>query len=62
MEHDAGTLVVWEVVGKGADGLSDAGRSVSAQRLLALDQVGLDVLNHGREIGIGVAACSAHGF
>ena len=60
-EHDTGTLVVGEIIGKRADCLCDPGRGVSAQRLLALHQIGLDVLQHGLQLGIGIAARRAHG-
>ena len=60
-EHDAGPLVVGEVIGERAYRLPDAGRGVSAQRLLALYQVGLDILQHGLKLGIGIAVRGAHG-
>ena len=52
--------MVGEVIGKRAYRLPDADRGVSAQRLLAFDQVGLDILQHGLELGIGIAVRRAH--
>ena len=46
-------------IARGRYRLPDAGRGVSAQRLLALDQVGLDVLQDGLELGIGKAVRGA---
>ena len=49
-EHDAGALVVRQIVGERADRLPDPAGIVSSQGFLALDQIGLQVGQHGFEL------------
>ena len=67
-EHDSGAAVAREVVGERADGLPDLLdgavllRRGFRERLIPLDQLGLDVGHHGLELLVGVGAGHFGGF